>query len=138
MTQPLANGGVNSFRWFGAAAFAGALWSCSPEAPLRTATPASPAESAQTTIENTEPAVYRGAALARQVCAQCHDISTGSAPERSAGAPSFASVAKRPGTTPDKLRQWLSSSHPSMPNYVFDSSSIDDLTAYIISLANQP
>jgi mono/diheme cytochrome c family protein len=111
--------------------FAAALQACtpsSPEAPNLTAT-ASRAD---------DPAVYRGAAIAAQVCAQCHTVSDADDPSPVPGAPSFMSVANRPGTTTDSLARWLTSSHPSMPNYIFDERSVGDLAAYVVALPAQP
>jgi mono/diheme cytochrome c family protein len=44
-------------------------------------------------------AVYRGAAIARQVCAQCHDIGDGSAPAIYSKASTFKSVVEKPETS---------------------------------------
>jgi mono/diheme cytochrome c family protein len=81
-----------------------------------------------------DPSVYRGAAIAGQVCAQCHDTSGGSETKPGFSAASFASVANRAGMDTAKLRYWLTSLHPSMPNYLFDNTTVDDLAAYIMSL----
>jgi mono/diheme cytochrome c family protein len=81
-----------------------------------------------------DPSLYRGAAIAGQVCAQCHDTSGGRDAKPGFSAVSFGSVANRPDMTVAKLEHWLTSSHPSMPNYLFDSTTVDDLAAYIMSL----
>jgi hypothetical protein len=36
--------------------------------------------------------------------------------------------------TSAKLESWLTSSHPSMPNYLFDAGTVKDLTAYVMAL----
>lgn len=82
-------------------------------------------------------AVYRGAAIAGQVCAQCHDIG-GSGPEIYAGAPTFRSVVENPATTAESLTTWLNSSHPKMPHYLFPENEVADLVAYILSLRQEP
>jgi hypothetical protein len=85
-----------------------------------------------------DPAIYRGAAIASQVCGQCHDTSAGAVSTQTFSAPSFASIANRPGMTSEKLEDWLTSSHPSMPNYVFDAATVKDLTAYVLILRRPP
>jgi mono/diheme cytochrome c family protein len=138
MTHVRANKYRCSFQRLGFAAIAIAVSGCSPETSsqggVKPSNQAGPVQSARETID---PAVYRGSAIARQICAQCHDISTGMAPTNNVGAPSFASVANRPAMTNEKLAIWLSSSHPSMPNFIFDTTSIGDLAAYVMSLADR-
>jgi mono/diheme cytochrome c family protein len=136
MTHARANKYVRSFWRLGFAAIAIAVSGCSPETSSQGVKPSTQAGSGQAAPETIDPAVYRGSATARQVCAQCHDISTGTAPANNVGAPSFASVANRPGMTNEQLAAWLSSSHPSMPNFIFDTTSIGDLAAYVMSLAD--
>jgi hypothetical protein len=36
--------------------------------------------------------------------------------------------------TAAQLERWLTSSHPSMPNYIFDATTVADLAAYVMSL----
>jgi mono/diheme cytochrome c family protein len=81
-----------------------------------------------------DPAVYRGAAVAAQVCAQCHDVSGAATAGQTFSAPSFTSVANRPDMTAAKLETWLTSLHPSMPNYAFSATAVKDLVAYVMSL----
>jgi mono/diheme cytochrome c family protein len=102
-----------------------AVTSCSPSVDR------APAETQEASYSQ---AVYRGSGLARQVCARCHDISTGTAPIEDRGAPSFASVAARPDLSAEELRAWLRSTHPTMPNYIFSESEVEDVVAYILSL----
>ena len=116
-----------------AAAVAVALSACAEEAPAADA-PAAPSEAAAPAGD----AVYRGAAIARQVCAQCHDIGDGSTPAIYSQAPTFKSVADNPETTAEGLAQWLKSSHPSMPHYVFPENEVADLVAYTLSLKATP
>lgn len=83
----------------------------------------------------TAPAAYRGVAIATQVCAQCHDVGSGTKPSLAIAAPAFAEVANRPQTTVDSLRDWMNSAkHPSMPHYMFNKDEGGDLAAYIRSL----
>jgi mono/diheme cytochrome c family protein len=111
----------------------GLLQACSPPAPGSAADSAPTVPSGQN-----DPAAYRGAAIAGQVCAQCHSVSTIDARSPVSGAPSFISVANRRETTVASLSRWLTSSHPSMPNYIFTQQSVDDLAAYIMTLPGQP
>jgi mono/diheme cytochrome c family protein len=90
-------------------------------------TPAQPLES---------PGSYRGGAVAAQVCAQCHDIGNGSAPAINVGAPAFREIAGRPGTTAEGLADWMRTSHPAMPNFIFSDQEVTDLAEYITNLAN--
>jgi mono/diheme cytochrome c family protein len=83
------------------------------------------------------PAAYRGAAIAAHVCAQCHNVTPDAGAGTVAGAPSFLSVANRPGTTYESLSRWLTASHPTMPNYVFNQNSVEDLSVYIMTLRSR-
>lgn len=119
------------------AAFAGiaaaSLSGCGPKAaaPEVGATAAEKPAQAQ----EIDPAVYRGAAIVRQVCAQCHDVGIdGQPPATEVGAPEFREIANRADTDAASLRQWLRTTHPTMPNYIFDEASAGDLVAYILSL----
>lgn len=137
MTRARPNRYVRSFQRLAFAAIVIAVSGCSPETSPQGVKPSNQAGPVQSAPETIDPAVYRGSATARHVCAQCHDISTGTTPANDVGAPSFASVANRPGMTNEKLAAWLSSSHPSMPNFIFDTASIGDLAAYVMSLADR-
>lgn len=75
-----------------------------------------------------------GHALARQWCASCHAIDAAATTTRDL-PPSFAAVARRPGVSESSLRAWLVSPHPNMPNFELSRDAIDDLVAYIRSLA---
>jgi mono/diheme cytochrome c family protein len=74
----------------------------------------------------------RGEALAKQWCASCHAID---AHVRADSPPDFVSVARRPETSESSLRAWLGAPHPSMPNFDLSRADIEDLVAYIRSLA---
>lgn len=79
-------------------------------------------------------AAYRGAGLARQVCAQCHHVTGGDAPAH-VTAESFIDIANRDYVNEESLRAWLTTAtHQSMPAYILDDQSVSDLTAYILSL----
>jgi mono/diheme cytochrome c family protein len=74
-----------------------------------------------------------GEKLARQWCSGCHAV-TADATVRSDAPPSFVSIARRPATSEDSLRAWLSAPHPSMPDFELSRAALADLTAYILSL----
>ena len=77
----------------------------------------------------------RGGKLAKQWCASCHIVSS----DQSRGAdfaPTFASIAKRPGFTANYTAQFLTRSHPRMPDVHLTRDEARDLGAYIASLAH--
>lgn len=74
-----------------------------------------------------------GERLARRWCAACHLV----APDQRRGAdnaPSFASVAQRPGFSAEKLAFFLLNPHPKMPNMGLSRGEADDIAAYIARL----
>lgn len=77
-----------------------------------------------------EPA--KGLELARRWCASCHLVEPGGAARDA--APSFAAISNDPATTPHRLRAWLFSPHPPMPNLSLAASQEDDIVAYLMSL----
>lgn len=78
----------------------------------------------------------RGLAYARIACAECHSVEKGERTQsRKATAPPFERVAAVPGMTGMALTAWLTTSHPTMPNLIIDGERMDDLVAYIRSLA---
>ena len=78
-----------------------------------------------------------GGALARQWCAGCHVVTPGATGPRQDMAPSFETIARTGKRTDDELRAWLRTSHPNMPNFDLSRVSVEDLVAYIRSLATQ-
>ena len=76
----------------------------------------------------------RGETLAKHWCASCHIV----APDQARGAdsvPTFASIARRPNFSVDKVARFLMDPHPKMPDMQIDRSEATDLGAYIASLA---
>lgn len=101
-----------------------------PHTPAAAEAPAAPPVSSEIS-----PDAYRGSAIAQQVCVQCHDIGIpGMAPAIKVGAPDFAVLANGDGVSAASLAQWMRTSHPAMPNFIFDDSSVTALSAYIMSL----
>ena len=74
-----------------------------------------------------------GADLARRWCASCHVVANGQA-QASADVPSFASVARRPDFSSERLALFLLDPHPKMPNFPLSRTEAGDLAAYIASL----
>ena len=76
-----------------------------------------------------------GERLARRWCAACHIVSADQ--KRGADAvPSFASIAKMPGFSPQNISQFLMDPHPKMPDMQLTRDEARDLGAYIASLAH--
>ena len=74
-----------------------------------------------------------GLGLARQWCVNCHVI------DRSRGgtdaAPPFTAIAADPAKDSAYLQAWLATPHVRMPAMPLSRRDIDDLVAYITSLA---
>jgi mono/diheme cytochrome c family protein len=68
-----------------------------------------------------------GQRLALQWCSSCHGASD--------AAPALETIANRPDRTPYTLRAWLMEPHPPMPNFSLPREQMDDLVAYLASLA---
>jgi len=74
-----------------------------------------------------------GADLAKRWCASCHVVAN-SQTAASADVPSFASVARRPDFSPERLAFFLLDPHPKMPNFPLSRTEAADIAAYIGSL----
>ncbi len=78
-----------------------------------------------------------GERIARQWCGNCHQVARD--PVRASDAvPSFPAIAQMSSTTQASLAAFLSSSHGRMPDYALTRSEIRDVSAYILSLRDQP
>ncbi len=75
----------------------------------------------------------RGLQLARTWCAQCHIVAPGDA--GSDAGPPFSVVAGSLEPDGEFLRQWLLAPHEPMPFLDLADPEVDDLRAYIQSLA---
>lgn len=74
-----------------------------------------------------------GHALARQWCSSCHIVEEGGhGPDT---APPFAAIARRHAADRSWVRAWLNSPHPPMPNMNLTRQQIEDVAAYLNSLA---
>jgi len=76
-----------------------------------------------------------GLLLARQWCNGCHIVDASE--EGTDAAPSFQSIAQHPDDNQAWVRAWLTSSHPLMPNMNLSREEIDDIVAYLSSLAKR-
>jgi mono/diheme cytochrome c family protein len=72
-----------------------------------------------------------GEALAKRWCNECHLVP--GARTATDAAPTFESIARDPGKTPDHLRALLSKPHPPMPPIPLSGTEVEDLIAYIRS-----
>jgi cytochrome c len=74
-----------------------------------------------------------GSRIAEHLCSSCHVASN-----RSGGTdavPTLESIARDPRRGPEWARQWLSDPHPPMPNPNLTRAEIENVTAYLQSLA---
>ncbi len=79
--------------------------------------------------------VAAGRDLATKVCAACHVVAVDQSPTpRSSKAPAFAAIAVTRGVTELSLHAFLSTPHPSMPNFILSPAEQDNVIAYILSL----
>ena len=74
-----------------------------------------------------------GEALAKRWCAACHIVSADQTPGAD-NVPPFATIAKKPGFSADKIAQFLMDPHPKMPDMQLTRTEARDLGAYIASL----
>lgn len=96
----------------------------------RQAVPTPPA-SGQTRMEAAE----RGRIFAVTACSGCHAIGRDGASPLAAAPPLRDIVARRdPEALADSFAEGLVTSHPTMPDYVFRASEIDDLMAWLETL----
>ena len=75
-----------------------------------------------------------GGNLAAAWCSDCHALTRDSGGARVAGARPFAEIARDPSTTALRLRVFLQSTHPTMPNFRLEQSQIDDILSHILDL----
>jgi mono/diheme cytochrome c family protein len=76
----------------------------------------------------------RGRALAERFCTGCHIVVPNSAKTANPDVPSFASIARRSGTTAERLAGRIIVPHPAMPATQLTVAEIRDIVAYILSL----
>ena len=74
-----------------------------------------------------------GETLVRRWCADCHLVAADQK-ATTTDAPSFASIAKRPGFEPARIEFFLRAPHPKMPNMTLGRTEAADIAAYIATL----
>jgi len=90
-----------------------------------------------------DPVVARGEQIARLVCSACHVVAADQEipPMLAKPAPSFASIANRPGTTAQSVARFVSSTHwdfetlpMKMPDLMMTKSEATAVSRYLMSL----
>jgi mono/diheme cytochrome c family protein len=87
----------------------------------------------------------RGHAIALSVCSACHVSGSDQPypPILQQPAPNFTNIARKPGTTDEALRHFISTTHATagdrykMPNPELTDEMVDQVVAYILSLRDQ-
>lgn len=77
-----------------------------------------------------------GERLARRWCAACHVVAADQQ-QANADAPPFATIARTPGFSTEKLTFFLLDPHPKMPNMALSRREAADIAAYIASFARK-
>ncbi|WP_415914770.1 cytochrome c [Rhodopseudomonas palustris] len=80
------------------------------------------------------PDAGKGQRLAAAWCGECHAIDAHAMRRGRNDAPSFRAIAALPSTTALSLKVFLRSNHPSMPNFIIESSDTDEIVQYILGL----
>ena len=79
-----------------------------------------------------------GGQLARYWCAGCHVVANDQRTPVVAGVPPFRSLANDPQVSEYRIRMFLITPHPIMPNFMLTRRETDDIVAYIQSLKDRP
>jgi mono/diheme cytochrome c family protein len=74
-----------------------------------------------------------GRRLAEQWCANCHSIALGGPGPASDAVPSFATIAARPGRTPEAIATFVRTPHAGMPDHGLTLRQAQDIAAYLIA-----
>jgi mono/diheme cytochrome c family protein len=77
--------------------------------------------------------IESGANLATRWCSTCHVVNAAQR-QASADVPPFATIARGPNFSVDRIATFLLEPHPKMPNLGLSRSETDDIAAYIGSL----
>lgn len=80
------------------------------------------------------PALLKGAAIAHQICAECHAVNAGQRQSPNGTAPTFEAIASTPGMTAIALTAALRTSHRTMPNIILADDELRNVVAYVLSL----
>jgi len=78
---------------------------------------------------------WRGLKFVRNRCSDCHAVEPG-AESPMPGAPTFMSVANRPGMTRDSLNGWMREhdNYPRAMYFEIPAEHIDDVVSYVLTL----
>ena len=80
----------------------------------------------------------RGHQIAKSWCTSCHVIDKAGTGTRIDTAPSFPTIAADAGRSDEqRLTAWLSTSHPTMPDFGMARDEIADLVGYIRTLGQR-
>ena len=77
--------------------------------------------------------VAEGRRLAEQWSANCHRIAPGGPGPASDAVPGFATIAARPGRTPEAITTFLRTPHAGMPDHGLTLRQAQDIAAYLIA-----
>lgn len=75
-----------------------------------------------------------GGRLAQDWCSGCHLVDGVASSDV---VPGFRQIANDPAKTPDRLRAWLSSPHPAMPDFNLSRPEIENIISYLESLRDE-
>ena len=83
------------------------------------------------------PHIRKGQAIAKRLCARCHDVGKGESPL--AAAPPFRTLPQKypVENLAEALAEGIVTGHPDMPQFKFSPAEIDALLSFIDSLAVQ-
>ncbi len=79
-----------------------------------------------------------GEHMARQWCAECHVVADNQKRPVVAGIPTFRGLANDPKVTEFRIRMFMHTPHPVMPNFMLSVPETEDLLAYFRSLKVKP
>jgi mono/diheme cytochrome c family protein len=74
-----------------------------------------------------------GRRLAEQWCANCHRIAPSGPGPASDAVPGFATIAARPGRTPEAIATFLRTPHAGMPDHGLTLRQAQDIAAFLIA-----
>ena len=79
-----------------------------------------------------------GERMARLWCAECHLVADDQKRPVVVGVPTFRGLANDPKVTEYRIRMFLVTPHPVMPNFMLSVQETEDLLAYFRSLKVKP
>ena len=79
-----------------------------------------------------------GRRLAEQWCASCHRIGPGGPGPATDAVPGFATIAARPGRTPEAIATFLRTPHAGMPDHGLTLRQARDLAAHLVAQGARP